>query len=337
MYTLNCQQCQKEFTTSTQRSKFCSRKCYWKSKERTEQRVCPICNKSFEVWPSEPNRFCSLVCRDIAKQTREERACLHCGKIFAVRPSETKAYCSLSCSAQVKNSTRKVAYPIRVCQRCGKEFEQKPRNIERKYCSRQCSDAINKNPPALEWTSKPCAYCGNLFLCPPWHPQVTHCSGKCAKQHQAQTVQGPAHPLWKDKIEMSCEVCGKICAVKPCIAQRFRACSKRCAAILSVQAQQRISSIEIKMQEALLKVGLEPTPQYIIGPYIADFAFPEHHLVVECDGDYWHGNPKQQAKDRRKDGYLNHNGWDVLRLPEHRILSNIDECVQEILTALSTV
>jgi hypothetical protein len=31
---------------------------------------------------------------------------------------------------------------------------------------------------------------------------------------------------------------------------------------------------------------------------------PPYHLAFEADGDYWHGNEKQKAKDRRRDGFL---------------------------------
>lgn len=333
-----CQQCGKEFTShASAERRYCSKKCYWKSKEKTEQRICPICQKIFEVWPSEPNRFCSRSCRDVWQTNKEERFCKQCGKAFIVYPHQTNIYCSLKCAAQGINSKRKVVYPLRVCVKCGKEFPYKYWRSTGKYCSRECSDAVNKNAPAQEWISKPCAYCGNLFLCPPWHQQIAHCSNKCASLHQAQTMRGPNHPLWKDRVEMACKVCGKVCMVRPCIVKRFGACSRRCGAVLSALSQQgRASGIERKIQEALRYVGLYPIPQYVIGPYVVDFAIPECQLVIECDGDYWHTLPKQQIKDKRKDMYLKHEGWRVLRLWEHSIRNDINGCLQEVISSLDT-
>jgi very-short-patch-repair endonuclease len=104
-----------------------------------------------------------------------------------------------------------------------------------------------------------------------------------------------------------------------------------------VLSQPRISSIEKRLDAAMRKVGLYPIPQYVIGPYITDFAFVDQCLAIECDGDYWHSLPKQQVRDRQKDNYLKRSHWYVLRLPEHRILSNIDECIQEIISFLNNI
>lgn len=266
--------------------------------------------------------------------------CKQCDKPFEVpewRLKNNPQYCSKSCTAKA-SPKHKAVYPIRTCEKCGKEFEHKRRDTSGKYCSRTCSDSVNKNPPIQGWISKTCGYCGKLFLCPPYRPQVEHCSNKCGKQHRAQTVRGTNHPLWKDKIEMTCEVCGEVRQVKPSLASRFRACSKSCAAVLSAIAQQgRSSSIEIMLQEAMKEAELHPTPQHIIGPFIADFAFIEQKLVVECDGDYWHSLPERQAKDRQKDGYLKKTGWRIIRLSETDIKLSATDCVARIQTKLQSL
>jgi very-short-patch-repair endonuclease len=88
----------------------------------------------------------------------------------------------------------------------------------------------------------------------------------------------------------------------------------------------RISSIEIKMAEAFEQIGLNPESQYIIGPFVADFAFPDHKLVVECDGDYWHNLPHIQKKDKIKNYYYWKTGWRIVRLWEHEINASSIEC-----------
>lgn len=334
-----CQICGEEFLAHESAKRlYCSQKCYWESKKKTEHRTCPICEKTFEVWPSEPNRFCSLACRDKAQEKRDERICKQCEKAFTVHPHRKDIYCSRDCAHASRKGIQTAIYPVRVCEKCGKEFEHKRRDTSGKYCSRACSDSVNKNPPAQEWISKSCAYCEELFLCPPWNQTITHCSNKCASRHTAETMQGVNHPLWKDKIEMTCEVCGKICQIKPSLVSRFRACSRSCTAVLSAIAQQgRSSSIEIKMQEAMNEAGLFPTPQYIIGPFIADFAFIKQKLVIECDGDYWHSLPERQAKDRQKDGYLKKTGWHIIRLSETDIKLSATDCVARIQDKLQSL
>lgn len=65
--------------------------------------------------------------------------------------------------------------------------------------------------------------------------------------------------------------------------------------------------------------------QYRINNFVCDFALPNSKIIVECDGDFWHANPKiydrndlgklskiQQEKivrDQRKDEFLKKNGW----------------------------
>ena len=61
-----------------------------------------------------------------------------------------------------------------------------------------------------------------------------------------------------------------------------------------------------------------------------DFMFPNKKIIVECDGDYWHGNPlvfqkldKTQTfvrnKDQRQQLLLENNGWKVHRFWENLI------------------
>jgi very-short-patch-repair endonuclease len=74
--------------------------------------------------------------------------------------------------------------------------------------------------------------------------------------------------------------------------------------------------------------------EYRIGPYLVDIAFPDRMLAVEADGSYWHGRPKQQAKDRRKDEYATSHGWTIIRLGEVAIRADVAACVDVIAETL---
>ena len=222
---------------------------------------------------------------------------------------------------------------LTTCAGCGKEFAHYGK---RKYCSRSCSDSADKSAHRrLPRLQKVCPHCGKSFLALPYS-ETTCCSRLCANRLTAQTQVGKNHPLYKPKIEMACEVCGKICQVKPSLISRFRSCSQRCNAYLAHKTYPRISSIETAMLDALKERGLSPEAQCSVAPYWIDLAFPAVKLAIECDGDYWHGNKKQQSKDRQKDGYLRRRGWHVLRLSETEIKTNIDECVAKVVSFLST-
>ena len=53
------------------------------------------------------------------------------------------------------------------------------------------------------------------------------------------------------------------------------------------------TKIEKKVANWLIKRKLPFYPQYIIDKkFVCDFALPLFSIVIECDGDYWHANPK---------------------------------------------
>ena len=54
--------------------------------------------------------------------------------------------------------------------------------------------------------------------------------------------------------------------------------------------------------------------QYPIGPYFADFYFPKNKLVLEIDGKDYHTSPEQVAHDRKRDIYMNKQGYAVVRV-----------------------
>ena len=90
------------------------------------------------------------------------------------------------------------------------------------------------------------------------------------------------------------------------------------------------SSIEVKIQDFLTKLNIHFLKhQYmeIEHGYQCDFLIPDYNLVIECDGDYWHGNRKvfpnpnewqlkQIEEDKIRTKELEEQGFRVLRLWE---------------------
>lgn len=296
--------------------------------------TCPACGKDYEPTFA-TQKYCSRECRSEGQRKTETRICLTCNRPFEARPSAQKKYCCADCFHNRDQTNNKKKYPICICTVCGKSFERKRKESTGKYCSRACSDKADKSAPRRQpRIAKICPHCGKEFTTLPYK-ETTCCSRKCANLETAKTQVGAAHPLHKDKIEMKCKVCGKVCYVKPSLVNRFGACSKRCAAFLSQQAQPRISSVEVILYNALVYAGLSPIQQYPIPPYTIDYAFPSHKLAVECDGDYWHSTPWQVKKDRQRDGYLRKNGWSTLRIKEKQIKTDIAACVALVIKALA--
>jgi len=71
--------------------------------------------------------------------------------------------------------------------------------------------------------------------------------------------------------------------------------------------------------------------QHAIGPYVADFCSPRHHLVVELDGS---PHLRHEEQDMRRTEYLRSQGYGVLRFWNSDVMTNMDGVVATILDAL---
>ncbi len=77
--------------------------------------------------------------------------------------------------------------------------------------------------------------------------------------------------------------------------------------------------------------GFKFRRQHPIGPYVADFFCLEAKLVIELDGSQ---HADQLDQDKRRSEYLRDAGYAVLRIWNHKIISNIDEVLQQIADAI---
>lgn len=104
------------------------------------------------------------------------------------------------------------------------------------------------------------------------------------------------------------------------------------------------TKIERRVAKGLIKRKIPFIKQFKIqNKFVCDFAIPCFKIIIECDGDYWHANPKiyanrnltptQEKKirtDKLKDKFLKKQGWTVLRFFETDIKSNVSSCVDKI-------
>ncbi len=87
-----------------------------------------------------------------------------------------------------------------------------------------------------------------------------------------------------------------------------------------------MTPIEDLLFKAMRKRDLAPVAQYGIGPYRADFAFPEVRLVVECDGRQWH----DPGRDAQRDAALRRLGWEPLHFTGSEINVNPAACASRV-------
>ena len=71
--------------------------------------------------------------------------------------------------------------------------------------------------------------------------------------------------------------------------------------------------------------------QHAIGPYVADFCSPRHHLVLELDGS---PHLQQKEQDLQRTEYLRSQGYRVLRFWNNDVIANLDGVIAAILDTL---
>ena len=117
-----------------------------------------------------------------------------------------------------------------------------------------------------------------------------------------------------------------------------RACARRLALVLSETSGMTLSEAERILRRLLRDAGLQqPITNYPIGPYRADFCWPDARLIVEADGAGAHGTRRGHAHDTRRDVRLTNAGWTVLRFAYDAIVHDPRYVEDAIRTALATM
>jgi very-short-patch-repair endonuclease len=101
--------------------------------------------------------------------------------------------------------------------------------------------------------------------------------------------------------------------------------------------------IEIKMEDFLKKENLNYEKNFNLNGFKVDFFLPDYNFVIECDGDYWHGNPqfymsknldkiqlKNLGRDKRKNEMLLENKINFIRFWEYDIHNNFNKIEKTI-------
>ena len=108
------------------------------------------------------------------------------------------------------------------------------------------------------------------------------------------------------------------------------------------------TKIEIIVKDTLEKLNIRFIKNHKCSRYIFDFYLIDYNFVIECQGDYWHGNPsyynslneiqlKNVERDKRKIEYLETNNIPSLFMWENEIYKNkinLDKIILEKLDIL---
>lgn len=272
---------------------------------------CKTCGKI--VWVGENSTSCSPNCRSMIFRKRIILNCDGCLKKFSIMPcyKRNANYCSLDC---YWNTTRKKEK--RFCKVCGKEFWATKPLISKGFgifCSRECQHKTY--PPKVVIFCKQCNK--RVEIWPSKIHLIKFCSRKCADD------------FVRDYVDLVCKFCKKTFQTPRWEVNRGRGtfCSREC--FIQYKGE---SSLEEKMRFLLTKSKIKFSQEYKFGRYRADFLLPDLKIVVECDGEFWHMNPKAKSRDAKKDEYLIKQGYKVIRISGTNINNYSDkELIKRIL------
>jgi hypothetical protein len=190
------------------------------------------------------------------------------------------------------------------CAECGAEVERYPRDLRRSSTGRFYCSECYAGHAAVKRT---CEVCGHEFTRYPSHILGTHsyCSWECASN--ARTT----------RVVVECAVCGKVIERKPSEVVPRSTCSLECRSrsedyrsrrSLSASRQHfehpiHRSRIEFEVEEVLRRWGFDFIAQrhlhspasYAEGSFGVnlDFYLPELGVAIECNGTYWHSDPRK--------------------------------------------
>jgi G:T-mismatch repair DNA endonuclease (very short patch repair protein) len=104
---------------------------------------------------------------------------------------------------------------------------------------------------------------------------------------------------------------------------------------LAANKAKKDTKIEIIIKNKLEEMNIEYVKNYRCSKFVFDFYLPHFNFVIECQGDYWHGNKEffkilneiqinNIGRDKRKIDYLKINNIKSLFLWENEIYKNIN-------------
>lgn len=293
-------------------------------------KTCKQCNSVFKVKNFEFKKriFCSKKCSGENRRTSAENKCQQCGVIFLLKKweSRTRLFCSRECSTKSVTLKKK-----KKCKFCNKEFEVRNHMFDSHiYCSRECSHKCPlKNVKKCKTESKIekiCITCNKKYTVWRYREKSNFCSVLCKHNHgryfgkcvncgcdffeEKNIVEGN----WL-KRKYHCGICSK-----------FVPSSSNSGFQLDVfsYVKEILNENRIKYNTHIRINGRKIWPDVLI----------DGKFIIECQGDYFHCNPKKYSpdyynvkmqqkakeiweKDEERKNFLIDNGYHLLYIWEN--------------------
>lgn len=250
------------------------------------------------------------------------------------------------------NSPMTNAYKFRTftCEGCGQAVARRaPPGSS--FCSLPCYRK-SARPKRKTGELKNCGACAEPVYVPAAQlKDVNFCSVDCHNTYQS-----------RNKSNYVCAICEAPFALSPSLAKARKpkycsiACRNKCpawkknaviAGNLIQQNSKKRTSLEVLGEDLLDAMGLAYQTQVLIAEKFTVDALIGEKLVIQWDGDYWHGfrregdatplsarQAKRAALDKSQDAYMRKCGYTVLRFWEHEVKQNSENVRENIARAI---
>lgn len=94
----------------------------------------------------------------------------------------------------------------------------------------------------------------------------------------------------------------------------------------AIKMEKTKTDIEHRMEQLLYKLQIKYLTGQTVDKYKPDFILPDHNIIIECDGLYWHSDAIQKDKyyHRDKKQLYKDKGYNALFFREDEIIAKID-------------
>lgn len=290
-----------------------------------DQKIYEINNKKFRVKNSLSNL--SFYLNSIGSSLINlfgksiEHKCKECSKDTKITFYRNKLrvyhFCSVICQRNYKNKNR-----VLVCSMCMKKYKQKNRIYNTcgdNSCIEKKKKIRNKNISKNHWINSE----AKDFIMNKRIETRRKNDRKLNRKYHAWN-KGKTGIFSKESIE-------KI----------------RNAAINQLKNQKiKKTGIEKKIENFLIEANIDYIYSYILKKRQYDFYIKNENILIEADGDYWHGNPAKynfltdhqilkQKDDKIKDRIAKEEGFKILRFWEFDIYHNFEKIKNKIISEIN--
>ena len=216
-----------------------------------------------------------------------DKICLQCEKTFKVQKHriESAKFCSINCRIESQSTTKNVQRirEKRNCLCCNSIFEVTP-SRKTKYCSKECYWSYRNKNPEIKIQSnqtdnrleKKCINCETIYKVHKYRKNVKYCSILCHNDYRRKTI--------------ICPTCEKDFTTPNFKGSKY--CSVECAGKGVLKRKSKFSEDVFRFLKKYYNVEDEKYENINGRKYFGDILLNDYNIIIECNGDYWHCNPK---------------------------------------------